>query len=991
MGMNWFWSRPIGHKVLVIFLALTLASTAIYVISSTWLLNAVVLQQTERELERAALNLTDIVRISVDASIKSYLRGIAEKDLDMVRFQYLQARQGRISMAEARQRAAAMLLHQPVGKTGYVYVVDGRGIVRVHPRTALQGQDLTQYDFIRRQIQRPFGYLEYEWANPGEATAKPKALYMAYFEPWDWIISVSSYREEFSGLVNASDFREPFLNVRFGDTGYPFILDMSGTLVVHPTLEHAMIADSRDSAGRYFIREMLARKDGQIVYPWQNPGELRPRKKLVVFRYLPEMGWIVATSSYLEEYYMGRTLFLRTMVASLAISTLLVVLALVWIRKAVTRPLTGLTERVIAAGGGGGTTESRDEVHLFRTAFEGMMTRIEESRLQLQESENRYRGIFENAVEGIFRTTEDGRFESANPSLARILGYPSAEALVLRVRDIGLQVYHDPDGRRAFLQQLDLHGLVQGFEVELKRPDGSVIWVSISARREAVPEGMAILGFMVDITQEHAYRRELNGYRDHLEEMVTLRTRELLEAKEQAEAAARAKGIFLASMSHELRTPLNAVIGYSQIMAKSLRDPAHVANMERILRAGEHLLDLINDVLSITQIESGRVALLSDPFETRSFFRAIEEMIRVRAEAKGLDFSVELPPRLPEALLGDSKKLRQVLVNLLDNALKFTDSGRIRLSVTHDGDGYRFAVEDTGIGIDPGDFERIFRLFEQAGDEKRATEGTGLGLHISQVLVQLMGGRLSVESVPGEGSRFSFTIALPTAEFLVREWRHEQIPHLAEGEPVPKVLIIDDVEDNRDMLEKVLTTAGLTVVSAVSGQQGLERWEAWEPDIVCLDLCMPGLSGWEVARALRERESTRPGRRVFLLAVSASTLTLDPETLRAAGFDDWIAKPVRLPTLFALLDRRLGLRFQESGQDAPTAPATGLPDAGALDPAWREAFLKNLELGDSEALLASLEGREGGPGWQRLRQLVREYRYEELGRFLRAGGDDGHA
>jgi CheY-like chemotaxis protein len=130
---------------------------------------------------------------------------------------------------------------------------------------------------------------------------------------------------------------------------------------------------------------------------------------------------------------------------------------------------------------------------------------------------------------------------------------------------------------------------------------------------------------------------------------------------------------------------------------------------------------------------------------------------------------------------------------------------------------------------------------------------------------------------------------------------------------------------------------------------------------------------------------------VFLLAVSASALTLDPETLRAAGFDDWIAKPVRLPTLFALLDRRLRLRFQESEQDIPAASATGLPEAGTLDPAWREAFLKNLELGDSEALLASLEGREDGPGWQRLRQLVREYRYEELGRFLRAGGDDGHA
>jgi signal transduction histidine kinase/ActR/RegA family two-component response regulator len=387
----------------------------------------------------------------------------------------------------------------------------------------------------------------------------------------------------------------------------------------------------------------------------------------------------------------------------------------------------------------------------------------------------------------------------------------------------------------------------------------------------------------------------------------------LVRSREHALAAQRAQGAFLASMSHELRTPLNAVLGYAQLLelAGDLND--RQLNAVRTIRmSGDHLLALIDDILDLARVEAGRLDLYLSDVDLRRFLEEVAGLLRVRAEQKRLAFEFEAAD-LPESVRMDEKRLRQVLLNLLGNAVKFTDRGRVVLRVRRqasapagaDEVALLFEVEDTGIGMDGQQLARLFQPFQQVGDVGRRRGGSGLGLVISRQLVRLMGSEIRVDSRAGQGSRFWFELRLPLAAAPTAPVAAARVPKGYAG-PRRSALLVDDSAENRAVLGDVLRSLGFEVSHAADGAQGLERAIACPPDLILMDNLMPEMNGLEATRRLRALPAFRD---IPIIAISASASREDIQQAMAAGASDFMSKPFQVAVLVSLLEKHLGLEF----------------------------------------------------------------------------------
>jgi signal transduction histidine kinase/DNA-binding NarL/FixJ family response regulator len=428
---------------------------------------------------------------------------------------------------------------------------------------------------------------------------------------------------------------------------------------------------------------------------------------------------------------------------------------------------------------------------------------------------------------------------------------------------------------------------------------------------------------------------ELRTHRDHLEEMVRQRTRELTAAKEQAERANRAKSVFLANMSHELRTPLNAVLGFSQLMRN---DPEATREQRKhlgiITRSGTHLLNLINNVLDISKIESGRVELEEAPLDLYPLLQEIQSLMNVRAAEKELYFSAEQPVDLPRFVTLDGGKLRQVLINLIGNAIKYTASGGVRLRASAIATGQpdrprlRFEIVDCGPGIAEANRTRIFLPFVQLANQPLAGTGTGLGLAISKQYVELMGGVIGVASEPGQGSVFWFEIpaTLPPAGDQPVVNQRGRVVGLAEGQRRYRLLIAEDQQENRLLLRKLLEPLGFAVREAENGEEAVAICEEWRPDLIFMDIRMPVMDGLEATRRIK---SSATGASPRIVAVTAHALEEERREILAAGCDDLIRKPYEFADILDSLTKNLGARFVYAEEAAPVAVVRKL-DAAAL-------------------------------------------------------------
>lgn len=494
-------------------------------------------------------------------------------------------------------------------------------------------------------------------------------------------------------------------------------------------------------------------------------------------------------------------------------------------------------------------------------------------------------------------------------------------------------------------------GPVETFSFAVQPPWSSSWW---AYALYALTLGAAVVGYIR--WRLHAVRRE----RDRLERLVGERTIELREAKTRADAASAAKSTFLAHMSHELRTPLNGIIGYAQILRRS---PALTtedrARVDIVNSSGEHLLHMINEVLDFAKIEAGKLETHAAPFPLEQAIQEVANNLTLRAREKGLGFDVELRDIGPQLALGDAQKLRQVLENLLGNAVKFTSSGRVTLIAESVGDRTTFTVADTGVGIAPADLARLFEPFQQARENRPNVPGTGLGLAISRRLVALMGGELQVDSAPACGSRFWFTLNLPRLEAVALQSTPLKVTGYAG--PRRRLLVIDDVAINRQLLSDLLAPLGFHVEQAPTGREGLEAAYALRPDLVFLDLRLPDLHGLEIARLLRRDPRTQ---HTALLAMSASVLSFNREEALAAGCDGFLPKPFREADLLQAMAAALGLVWEHKGSASPFSPAA------PLDPDLAAALRELAESGDIAALREAVAtARQTNPDDITLRQI----------------------
>ena len=507
-----------------------------------------------------------------------------------------------------------------------------------------------------------------------------------------------------------------------------------------------------------------------------------------------------------------------------------------------------------------------------------------------------------------------------------------------------------------------------------------------------VPAGLLVVGVSPRRALNDSYRSFFTLVAGQIATAIA-NTRALEQERQRAEALAeldRAKSQFLANMSHELRTPLNGILGYAQILKKAKTLSDHQKNGLGIIhQCGEHLLNLINEVLDISKIEARKMELYPKDFHFPEFLEGIAEICRIRAEQKGIELIYETLTPIPKAVRADEKRLRQVLINLLGNAVKFTEKGFITFKVGYQQEKFRFQVEDTGIGIAQEQLEEVFLPFQQVGEKSRETEGTGLGLTISRQLVELMGSELKVKSILGEGSIFWFDLDLDEVD----QWDDVNALEcniIGFNGDKRKILVVDDKWANRSVLVNLLEPLGFEVVEAVNGLDALNKASELKPDLIFMDLVMPVMDGFEATRRLRKSPDLAD---VVIIAISASVFDFNQQQSQEVGCDSFLPKPFREAELLEKLRVHLGLEWvYEEGTAAEAIDIEqereSAGDSIVPPPAEDIAVLSDLAMrGDLKGIIDRADRLEAFdkqwvPFATHLRQLAKNFEDEQILEFV---------
>jgi PAS domain S-box-containing protein len=609
-----------------------------------------------------------------------------------------------------------------------------------------------------------------------------------------------------------------------------------------------------------------------------------------------------------------------------------------------------------------------------------IILKLRASAIALRRSEQKYRTIFENSQVGIGRTRlGDGLFLEVNQRYAEIMGFASPTDLA-GVR-FTTEFYVDLSDRPRILAELEQQGEVHNFEEQLRRADGSVVWVLLSLHPNRAEN---CIDFVVtDIS-------------------ILKQTEEQLQkAMEAAKVANQAKSQFLSHMSHELRSPLNVILGFTQLIIRNTElSPPQQTYLDTINRSGEHLLTLINDVLEMSKIEAGRIALTENDFDLYALLEILKSMFQYKAESKGLQLLFDRDVNLPQYIRSDESKLRQVLMNLLGNAIKFTRKGRVILragvsleeTIKEESIVLQmsplplfFEVEDTGPGILPAERDRLFEPFMQTEVGRQSQEGTGLGLAISRKFVQIMGGEISVESWVNVGSCFRFTIPIHRAEPTRLLTQNRKVIGLEPGQPIYRILVVEDKSENRQFLVELLTSVGFEVKEAGNGQEAIAQYRSWSPQLIWMDLRMPVLDGYQATQQIKAMADPPPA----IVALTGSAFEEERAYALSIGCDDFLRKPFRAEIIFEKMAEYLGVRYRYGeAQENPSigstptvqAPALTSQDLSVMSPEWIAQFHQAATRVNSRLLMDAISEIPASHNRlaEALTHLVNHCRFEEI-------------
>jgi two-component system, NtrC family, sensor kinase len=770
----------IRYKLLISYSAVLLLSLTIGSAIIFFFVKASIQANIESELKNTTQTILNMVRTSASVSIKNHLRAVAEKNREIALHYYNKAKAGEISMEAAKQQTREIMLSQTIGKTGYIYCIDSHGVILIHPEDQLIQVDLSGYAFIAEQMARKVGYLEYNWKNPGETHPRPKALYMTTFEPWDWIISVTSYRNEFRELVNVDDFRDSILSLVFGQTGYSYVLDLEGNLIVHPFLEGNYYA-AVDVTGRHFIQEICTRKSGKIIYSWAAPSESEAREKLVIFNYIPEYQWIVASSSFLEEFYAPLRTIGHLILATVAIAFILVLPITSRISSSITNPLLELMNR-FALGAKGDISvrmqpRSRDEVGMLGTYFnsfmeqleaysENLKTTIAESREAEQEMARmrHYLKHFIDAMPSVLVGVDRmGRVTQWNRSAGRMTGIGDDQALGQPVTDmLPLLIPHTAmidaaitEGRARQVEKalcsingISFHADIMVYPIEAGQVKGAVIRVDDVTQRVRMETMMVQTEKMMSVGglaagMAHEINNPLGGMLQSLQNAI----RRMSPGLPANEAIARDCG-----------TNLQTIRSY-------LEKREIFRFLENIRISGERASQIVENMLSFSRRSESRKTFvdLRHLLDKAVELAAHDYDLKKKFDFRHIRIERHYATDLPQVPCVETE-IEQVIFNLLRNAAQAMNQGGvpspspcITLRLRGGKDQVIMEIADNGPGMDAS---RLKRIFEPFFTTKEVGIGTGLGLSVAYfIITNNHHGSISAESSPGKGA--CFIIRLP--------------------------------------------------------------------------------------------------------------------------------------------------------------------------------------------------------------------------------------
>ena len=529
------------------------------------------------------------------------------------------------------------------------------------------------------------------------------------------------------------------------------------------------------------------------------------------------------------------------------------------------------------------------------------------------------RSLFESNIDALMTTDPSGIITDVNKQMEALTGCTRDELIGAPFKSC----FTDPDRAETSIKLVLSEKKVTNYELTARARDGKETVVSCNATtfydRDRRLQG--VFAAARDVTERKRLDQVLQEKNVELESARSVAEK----AKESAEIANRAKSAFLANMSHEIRTPMNAILGFSQLMMRDTGlTPSQNKHLQIINRSGEHLLALINDILEISKIEAGRSTLNPVAFDLNGMLDEIEMMFRMRTDEKNLCFLVERVGALPGCVVGDSNKLRQVFVNLIGNAVKFTSKGGVSVRVgikTRSETALRLMVEveDTGVGIAEEEIGKLFRPFEQAESGKKIQTGTGLGLAISREFVRLMGGAISVSSQLGKGSIFRFEINIEEGRegAMAKKTESRRVAGLQPGQKIRRVLIADDKDDNRVLLSQMLARIGFDVREVANGEQAVQEFEKWRPHMILMDNRMPVMNGYEAIKRIR---SSVDGKKVKIVSVTASAFDEDRKKALEIGADDFLGKPFREEVLLEKIKALLTVEYVYADEPSALKP-----------------------------------------------------------------------